>query len=356
VHQGVVKENGIVDKSQVITDPIALQTRASDDGLHLDNFNTGNFEWWYFDILDPETDCILKLVAHLGTDPLRRKFFPQIALSVKTPAIKKAFSQLCQLDEFNAAHDECNVKIADKFHCYGKYNDYHIWVDIPDFRGEFTFNSQLPGWKPLGNEITIERKKRRATFGWIIPVPRATVNGTYIFKGQKYNLKNASGYHDHNFWKVEQTKKLFIDAVISKWFWGRFRASDYTIIFMNTHFRYNQINSLYISAGKKLIHSSNNVMQFHIDQQKMDGELNCLYPAKSIIRSLKTPETFNLVLKTKEVIDRKDLLAGVNPILSCLIKTLVSRPAYIGLEAECHLTHDDQNIRGIGIFESMLFR
>ena len=52
MHQGVVQENGIVDKSQVITDPTALKTKASDDGLHLDNFNTGNFEWWYLKEID----------------------------------------------------------------------------------------------------------------------------------------------------------------------------------------------------------------------------------------------------------------------------------------------------------------
>jgi hypothetical protein len=125
---------------------------------------------------------------------------------------------------------------------------------------------------------------------------------------------------------------------------------------MNTHFRDNQITSLYISDGQKLIHSSNNVMQFQIDQQEMEGELNCSYPLKSVIKSLEVPETLNLIMKTKEVIDRKDLLSGVNPILSWLIKTLVSRPVYIGLEAECHLTVSNQNIRGIGIIELMHFR
>ena len=356
MHQGVVRKNGIVDNSQVITDPVALQIKAADDGLHLDNFNPGNFEWWYFDIIEPETDCILKIVAHIGTDPLRRKFFSQIALSVKTRTIKKALSQLCQLDEFNAAHDKCNVKMTEQFHCYIKDGDYYIQLDIPGFSGEFTFTSQLPGWKPLGNEITIEKRKRSAAFGWIIPVPVATVNGTYILNGHKYNLKNASGYHDHNFWKVGQTNKLFIDDVISKWYWGRFTAADHTLIFMNTHFKDNQITSLYISDGKKLIHSSNNAVKFHIEQQKMEQELNCSYPIKSVIRSIDSPETLTLVIDTKEVIDRKDLLSGVNPILSWLIKTLVSRPAYIGLEAECYLTHAGQNIRGTGIIELMLFR
>jgi len=356
MHQGVVTANGIIDTAQLITDPIALQTRTSDDGLHLDNFHPGNFEWWYFDILDPQTDCILKIVAHLGTDPLRRKFFPQIAVSVKTPSIKKTFTHICQLDQLTAARDECNVKISEQFHCYFKKNEYHIQIDIPDFRGEFTLNCRLPGWKPLGDEVSIERGKRRAAFGWIIPAPSATVNGTFDFNYCKYNLKDAGGYHDHNFWKVGQTNKLFIDAVISKWYWGRFSAGDYTIIFMDTHLRKNQISSLYISVGEKVIHSSNNIANFNIDQQKRDKELHCLYPVKSYISTLNAPKPFNLILRTREVIDRKDLLEGVNPMLRFLINKLVSRPAYIGLETECEMTHAGQIISGTGILELMLFR
>jgi hypothetical protein len=356
MHQGVIKKNGIVDKSQVIKDASVLQTKAADDGLHLNNFEVGNFEWWYFDIIDPETNCVLKIVIHLGTDPLRRLFFPQIAVSVKTPADKLAVSKIFNLNEFTAAHDRCNIKIAEKFRCYVEKNDYFIWVDMPEFSGEFSFESSLLGWKPLGNEITLERNKRSAAFGWIIPVPKATVNGNFIFKGKKYYLKNANGYHDHNFWKVEPTKKLFIDTVISKWYWGRFQAGDYTIIFMNTQFRNNQISSLYFSDGNKLLHSSNNFLQFFIKSQKMNRELKCLYPDKSIIKLSEEPETLNLVLRTKEVIDRRDLLTGVNPILRLLIKTLVSKPAYIGLMAECNLTHGNQNISGMGIFETMIFR
>jgi hypothetical protein len=355
-HQGVVKDNGFVDNKEIITDPETFQTRASDDGMHLDNFTTGNFEWWYFDIIDPQTDCILKIVAHLGTDPLRRKFFPQIAISLKTPDLKHSIIQICPLEEFDAANDECNVKIAGKFHCYVKKNDYHVWLDIPDLQGELTFLSQLPSWKPLGNEININRNSRSAAFGWIISVPKAIVNGIFIFKGKKYNVQNASGYHDHNFWKVGLTKKLFIDVVISKWFWGRFTAGSYTIIFMNTHIRNNQITSLYISARKKLIHSSNNATQFHINRQKMEPELKCLYPMKLTIKSSTGREIIRLVMKTREIIDRKDLLAEVNPVLRFLIQSLLSRPAYIGVEAECHLIHDNQNIHGFGIIESMLFR
>ena len=50
------------------------------DGYLLGSERTGNFEWWYFDCRDPANKCTLKIVIHLGSDPLRKSFFPTLAL------------------------------------------------------------------------------------------------------------------------------------------------------------------------------------------------------------------------------------------------------------------------------------
>ena len=356
MHQGVMKDNGIVDIAKVITDPVKLQTTLSDDGLHLDNFNPGNFEWWYFDIIDPDTNCILKMIAHLGTDPLRRNFFPQIAVSVKTPSSKKSIIQKYPLNQFAAERNACSVRIAEQFNCYVHKNNYHIVIDIPGFSGKFTYNCDLPGWKPFGDEVSINKKRRHGAFGWVVPVPGASVTGFFTVEGQTYQLKNASGYHDHNFWKIGQAKRLFIDEVISKWYWGRFKCGNNTIIFMNTHFSQNQLTSLYIAEGKNLIHSSNNSARFHIDRKKNDTILQCSYPEEAVIKTTKASGRHTIILKTREVIDRKDLLEGIHPIISFLIKLLVAKPAYIGLEVTCDLLQAGQTLHGRGIFEFMLFR
>jgi hypothetical protein len=356
MHQGIVQKNGIVDTSRFLKDNQVTQVNASNDGLHLDNFSPGNFEWWYFDISDQETDSILKIVVHLGTDPLRRHFFPQIALSINMPAIKKTITLSCKLEEFTAARETCDLKFADKFHCFVKDKDYYIRIDIPGFKGEFTFHKQLPGWKPLGSKLIFEQKKRMAAFGWIIPLPRATVTGTYAINGQEYELIDARGYHDHNFWSVDPQQKLHIDSVISGWYWGRFFATDHTVIFMKTNFRNNQLRSLYISDSKHLIHSSNNMIQFRIDQHTVNDQLKYNYPSKATITSLHKPAGYHLTLTTKEVIDTKDLLSGVNPLIAYVIKTFLSKPYYLSLKTDCHLAYQDHTIRASGILEKMVFR
>jgi hypothetical protein len=255
-----------------------------------------------------------------------------------------------------ASPDTCHLEITDKLFCQVVDDDYFIKIDIPDFKGEFTFHRQSPAWKPLGSQLPFEKKNRSAVFGWIIPVPRATVSGNYEFNGQTYEFKNADGYHDHNFWKVKRTNKLYIDSVLSGWYWGRFYAPDLTIIFMSTTFRKNQIRSLYISDRKKLIHSSNNLMLFHINQHTVNDRLKYTYPKKMTISSWHQPDKFGFTLISKEMIDYTDLLDGVNPLIAFFIRTFVSKPYYLSLKTDFHLTYDQKSIRGSGIIEKMVFR
>lgn len=73
------------------TDPLAFNVSPPDDGFHLSNPEIGDFEWWYFDVYDPEINCTLKVIAHLGTDPLRKKFYPQLVISISSPTEKQKF-------------------------------------------------------------------------------------------------------------------------------------------------------------------------------------------------------------------------------------------------------------------------
>lgn len=43
-------------------------------------------------IIDRETGCFLKIVMPIGTDPLKTRIFPQLAVSVNTPEMSESFS------------------------------------------------------------------------------------------------------------------------------------------------------------------------------------------------------------------------------------------------------------------------
>jgi hypothetical protein len=61
-------------------------------------------------------------------------------------------------------------------------------------------------------------------------------------------------------------------------------------------------------------------------------------------------------LNSKEVIEKRDLLKGINPFIGYLIKALVSRPSYYGILAESTLNIADEEIKGIAMYELMTFR
>lgn len=116
IHKGEIETNGFAVLSLLITDATELEVFPADDSYKLINTEKGNFEWWYFYIIDADTNCILKLVAHLGTDPLRKRYFPQVAISVKTPTQKRSLIKHFSLNDFRASKEVCDVRIKEKFH------------------------------------------------------------------------------------------------------------------------------------------------------------------------------------------------------------------------------------------------
>ncbi len=360
IHRGVIGTNGIVDTTRSISDPSALRVLPSDDRFHLDNTEVGNFEWWYFDILESGKNIVLKIVAHLGTDPLRRTFFPQLAIALKTQSTRKAFSKRYLLSDLHASRSACDIRLKDEFHLSHESSDhenrYLLSIDLDEFKGSFTFISQIEGWKPLGNEIHFTKGRRKAAFSWIIPVPQARVAGKFACSSAEYALKEASGYHDHNYWRVGNKDKLFMDDVVSKWYWGRIAAGDYAAIFMETYLKERSVRSFMLAEKNTIIHSSNDLIEISVGEFQKDEEIKASYPSEIAIRSAEEKIPFHVILKAKELIDRRDLLEGVNPLLKWLIKHLVSRPAYFGILADAAVTVAGAKMKGMATYESMLFR
>lgn len=360
IHRGVISTNGIVDTTRSISDPSALRVLPSDDRSHLNNTEVGNFEWWYFDIIDSQKKVVLKIAVHLGTDPLRRRFFPQLAIAVKTPNTRKAFSKPYSLGDFQASRSVCDVRLKDEFHLShessGHKDGYLLSIDLEEFKGSFTFFSQIEGWKPLGNEVHLTKGRKKAAFSWIISIPQARVVGEFACSSVESTLDGASGYHDHNYWSVGIKDKLFIDDVVSKWYWGRISADDYAAVFMETYFKERSVRSFMLAKDNTIIHSSNDLIEVSLGGFRKDEEIKASYPSEIAIRSAEEKSPFQVILKAKELIDRRDLLEGVNPLMKWLIKHLVSRPAYFGILADATVTVAGEEMKGMAIYESMVFR
>ena len=133
-------------------------------------------------------------------------------------------------------------------------------------------------------------------------------------------------------------------------------SKDYTIIFMDTNVMGHPIKSLMIAKQDKIIHSSNNLIEVFADEMKKDDQIKTLYLSRITIKSVEENNPFQMILKSKEIIDKRDLLEGVNPFIKWLLKLLVAKPAYYGILAESTINIAEEEISGMALYEVMSFR
>jgi len=359
IHKGRVGINGDVVPGPVSDNPDELIFQPGDDGRQIADYRKGDFEWWYFDINDQASGCFLKIVLHIGTDPLRTRIFPQLAISLNTPDRSESFFHPFSFKDLKADTVLCNITVNDEIKIRsesGESNDYIIETDIPGFKCNFRFTGEIRGWKPFGNKFQYQSGKKTGDFSWVIPVPRAGVEGDFVFENKKYTLTGAIGYHDHNYVKVDRKNPLYMDDLAVKWYWGKCYAERFTMIFADIYSRTNRTLSLMVAENNKIIHSSNNLIDCSIRSSGYDDILKANYPSLIKIRSLDVHFPFQAELESTRILDRRDLLEGVNPALKFLIKSLVAKPVYHGILAKARLEINKTLIAGSGNFESMVFR
>lgn len=351
--------NGAVDLTQVITDSKELTLLPEDDGLQIIDYVKGDFEWWYFDINDYKSGCFLKIVLHVGTDPLRTRVLPQIAVSVNTPEKSESFYHPFVIEELKADTRQCNITVRDAVKIWEENNDhsvYFIKIDIPGYKCNFKFTGEIEGWKPFGKKIPYQSGTKKVDFSWIIPIPKARVEGDFFYKDKQYNLIGATGYHDHNYVKPDRKNPLHLDDLAIKWYWGKSYAGRYTVIFADIYCRTNRTLSLMVAEQNKIIYSSNNQIDCSVILFGFDEDVKVTYPAALKIKSLDVQFPFQAEFDFEKILDRKDLLEGVNPVLKFFIRKLIAKPAYHGILSKVRLKINNNYFEGSGNFESMVFR
>jgi hypothetical protein len=359
VHKGIILENGTLDPGLPFVDSSEMAIQPDDDGFHIVDFGVGDFEWWYFDIMDTVSDYFLKIVIHIGTNPLKTRIFPQLVISINTPEGHNSFQEVYNVADIKADAEKCNISIRNAVKVWAEFlnpPEYHIQIDVPHFQCNLRFINELEGWKPLGSEIPFHIRKKKGVFSWTVPTPKAKVEGDIIYKEQNISLSGAIGYHDHNYIKVDKKNPLHLDELVTKWYWGKFYAGRFTILFADTFCRPNRIHSLLVAEGDKILHSSNNLLDCSILKTSYDTSLKVDYPASLMIKSKDENFPLQAEFQSDKLLDSKDLLEGVDPVLKWLIKKIVAKPAYHGIQAKVRLEVMDECLQGLGNFESMVFR
>ena len=358
-HQGEILPNGAVDPDSVRAGSHDLAIKPEDDGFHILDPVPGDFEWWYFDLLDESSGCFLKIVIHIGTDPLKTRIWPQLAVSLKTPGHQGSFSESYHISDIEADIQSCNISIKEKIRIWAEIRDqpeYHIKINLSQFQCRLIFRSTLEGWKPFGNEVDFQMGRKSSTFSWTIPVPRAKVEGEFTYENKTYAVAAGIGYHDHNYVRVSRQHPLHLDGLVSRWYWGKAYVDRFSIIFGDIYCKTNRIFSLMVAEGNDIIHSSNNRIDCRVTATRFDNFLKAKFPGTISISLDETDLPLQVTFNFDGIMDRKDLLEGMNPVLMWLIKRLVARPVYHGLLARVKLNISGHTWDGYGNYESMIFR
>jgi len=331
----------------------------TNDGYLLDSERVGNFEWWYFDCKDIQKNYMLKIVVHLGTDPLRKRFFPTLAISIKTPEATREIEIRYDLSDFNADKNSCNVALGEDCHIYSDKDNsgiYHIDINTTEFRASMIFKQYVPVWVPPAQKTKAFKGNRQSELFWNVLQPRSIVNGSFEYDGIGYALNNAIGYHDHNYWQLNSKQGLFIDEVITRWYWGKCVAGPYTVVFMETLMSGQKVKSIMVSEHDKIVYSSGENLTITVNEEIMYAPLKSKYPSQITIQVNNVKFPLKLVMNCEELVDSKDLLRGVNPIITWLIKSVVARPAFYGIISTAILELPNQELFGYGNYEKMIFR
>jgi hypothetical protein len=358
-HKGKALINGSVDHGLILTDEGELKVTPEDDGAQIAEYVKGDFEWWYFDIYDQASTSFLKIVLHIGTNPLRTRIISQLAVSVNTPEKCESLSYPFEISEMSSDTWHCNISISDNIRIWTVLDHppgYFIKIDIPGFKCDFKFRSEIEGWRPLGKNIPYQTGNKRVDFSWVIPVPKAKVEGAFYLGDRKFSLSVATGYHDHNYIKVDRKNPLYLDDQLLKWYWGKCFAGSFTIIFMDAWCRANRTLSLMVAENDKIIHSSNNLIECSVLSSGFDNILKTGYPSTIVIKSLDKEFPLKVEFESEKILDRKDLLEGVNPVIRFLIRQFAGKPAYHGILAKVRIDINNLVTEGTGNFESMVFR
>lgn len=182
-----------------------------------------SFEWWY---LDAQLEDGTTLVLWMGHDwPPATKGW-HVSLEITAPGVAPFKRLLPIKGPISVGSERAQVQLGP--HSFvGDLNSYRIVVD-PDSMGgagvDLTLTRRVPSYRPGTGYFGT----RQDYFAWLAAVPEGLITGTVTLAGTQRTVR-GSGYHDHNWGSVSPGQLL------SKWWWGRGQAGDYTIIMASLH-------------------------------------------------------------------------------------------------------------------------
>lgn len=198
----------------------SLPFAPAEDGDHYQaepNF----FEWWYFDAGFEDGSHLVAIFHSSLYNMADHK--PMIELRYYLPE-RPSITAMGRFDRttYRAVSNRCQVKIGDCL-AVDEGDHYQLSLRQGPLAAELTFWPMLPGWKAGTGHLFADPVSGRY-FDWVVPLPRARVEGVLILDAQRQDVA-GTGYHDHNW------GNLYLPSAFRRWTWGRVLVGDWTLIF-----------------------------------------------------------------------------------------------------------------------------
>jgi len=269
-----------------------------DDALHY--YETpAYFEWWYNDVhFDNGYSCVIVYHRPCGF------LYPRLNLITKeiyTPDGEKIVSSsIFRRRDCSASESKCDVKLGENY-LKQEGDSYRVFAPGDDMAIDLVFKRVIPGWKPAGTGYLYNSHEQIQ--GWVVPVPRAEVQGTVKVNGKEMNVK-GHGYHDHNWSNVNMHDSF------RKWYWGRIHHPEYTLIYYYLYpARRNEpnISGFFLARGDKVLMLSDK-MELKASNAKVDDITGISVPRNLSIRVAGKTASIKLEVITRSIFDSNILL------------------------------------------------
>jgi hypothetical protein len=337
-------------------DGTILPMKPEDDALHIEVGAKNQFEWWYFDAhLDGGYTLVAFFYAAYPNPGLDQGKIA-VELTLLRPDGRKTQKIIkYKKPDFYASREEPDVKIGENY-MKAEFTDdglpvYEIFLEEEELMFHLTYKAQVKGWKP---GTGYSHFTNLGHFAWVVPVPRASVEGTIHDGDNKMSVKGV-GYHDHNWLNFS------FQSIIDYWMWGRIYSKSFTVSYAfiqcNEKVNRHQVKVLLLAKGTDPILSSGEY-EFLKEDFEFNPDAKHSFPHKI---GIKVPGEMEAVLEVDKVLEAVDMLDNFNPILGFLAKNVLRlKPGYFRLLSnfELEVTHEGKtyNESGSTLHEIVLFK
>ncbi|MBN1689608.1 MAG: hypothetical protein JW901_01140 [Dehalococcoidia bacterium] len=318
---------------------VAPRYQVKDDALHLYS-NDEYYEWWYLDAqFDNGYSCVAILhYRFLFITP----HTPSLHLNIYSPDgnVTSAIIPFGEKDVVASA-DHCDVKFGGNFLRY-ENGIYRLSIRSRRAGAELIFKNTLPGWRPPSQELV---DKEGLIQDWIVPVPRAEVEGALFIGNSVIKVKGNCGYHDHNWGNCNMWDYC------SHWYRGRLYHEKYTIIYTKVYPMHEdapQYTMFYLAGADRPLVITRK-LELKEETVEMDTYLQRQYAKELIIAGKDQDIELNGCITTKNVVDKVDMSdVAKRPIYYCRFLA--------DYNAELKTKEYAENLKGQTLYEFMCYK